>query len=57
MSPHTVIYYRSTLEMNGVTFVLNQALTNGVKMKLEWLVIKWQWYGKKDQVILFDEID
>ena len=21
-------------------------------MKLEWLVIKWEWYGKKDQVLI-----
>ena len=31
--------------------MLNQALINGVKMKLEWLVINWEWYGKKDQVL------
>ena len=51
--PQTVIYYRSALKVNGVTFVLNQALINGVKMKLEWLVIKWECYGKNNQVLKF----
>ena len=31
--------------------MLNQALINAVKIKLECLFIKWEWYGKKDQVL------
>ena len=38
------------MKASGSIFVLN--LINGVKMKLEWLVIKWEWYGKKDQVVV-----
>ena len=47
----TVVYYRSVLKINGVIFVLSQALINGKKMKLEWVVIKWECYEEKDQIL------
>ena len=41
MTTQTVIFYKSVQEFNGNTYVLSLTLPFGVKMKLEWLVIKW----------------
>ena len=49
-----VIFYKSVQELNGNTFVLSLTLPFGVKMKLEWLVMKWGCHGKKGQVILIE---